>query len=108
MKRRWGGRDGGWWGGGAGRRSRGCGEQDHGLFAGVDAHGGTVSAVVLGERGQALERREGTARSDGGIEGLEQLVACLLYTSDAAAEPLCVDLGGRRILKKKNTQRSLY
>ena len=29
--------------------------------------------------------------------------ACLLYTSDAADDLLCVDLGGRRILKKKNT-----
>ena len=28
---------------------------------------------------------------------------CLLYTSDAADDPLCVDLGGRRIIKKKNT-----
>ena len=28
---------------------------------------------------------------------------CLLYTSDAADDLLCVDLGGRRILKKKNT-----
>ena len=27
---------------------------------------------------------------------------CLLYTSDAADELLCVDLGGRRIIKKKN------
>ena len=26
---------------------------------------------------------------------------CLLYTSDAADDPLCVDLGGRRILTKK-------
>ena len=26
---------------------------------------------------------------------------CLLYTSDAADELLCVDLGGRRIIKKK-------
>ena len=30
------------------------------------------------------------------------LKPCLLYTSDAADELLCVDLGGRRILKKKN------
>ena len=29
---------------------------------------------------------------------------CLLYTSDAADELLCVDLGGRRILKKKKKQ----
>ena len=30
------------------------------------------------------------------------LLVCLLYTSDAADDLLCVDLGGRRILKKKN------
>ena len=29
-------------------------------------------------------------------------VTCLLYTSDAADDLLCVDLGGRRIIKKKN------
>ena len=29
--------------------------------------------------------------------------ACLLYTSDAADDLLCVDLGGRRIIKKKKT-----
>ena len=28
---------------------------------------------------------------------------CLLYTSDAADDLPCVDLGGRRIIKKKNT-----
>ena len=30
--------------------------------------------------------------------------ACLLYTSDAADERSSVDLGGRRIIKKKNSQ----
>src|SRR5450756_2128156 len=30
---------------------------------------------------------------------------CLLYTSDAADDLLCVDLGGRRIIKKKKTTR---
>ena len=29
--------------------------------------------------------------------------SCLLYTSDAADDLLCVDLGGRRIIKKKHT-----
>ena len=29
---------------------------------------------------------------------------CLLYTSDAADDLLCVDLGGRRIIKKKTRQ----
>ena len=32
--------------------------------------------------------------------------ACLLYTSDAADERSSVDLGGRRIIKKKTTARS--
>ena len=32
-------------------------------------------------------------------------VACLLYTSDAADERSSVDLGGRRIIKKKNNYR---
>ena len=31
--------------------------------------------------------------------------ACLLYTSDAADDLLCVDLGGRRIIKKKKTKK---
>ena len=28
-------------------------------------------------------------------------MACLLYTSDAADDMQCVDLGGRRIIKKR-------
>ena len=31
--------------------------------------------------------------------------ACLLYTSDAADDLLCVDLGGRRIIKKKQPEK---
>ena len=34
------------------------------------------------------------------IEG-ELIIVCLLYTSDAADERSSVDLGGRRIIKKK-------
>ena len=33
--------------------------------------------------------------------------SCLLYTSDAADDLLCVDLGGRRIIKKK-TKKNIY
>ena len=33
------------------------------------------------------------------------LVTCLLYTSDAADERSSVDLGGRRIIKKKKQQK---
>ena len=45
-----------------------------------------------------LPRRErpGPQRADGREFG------CLLYTSDAADERSSVDLGGRRIIKKKN------
>src|SRR5680860_1897363 len=32
---------------------------------------------------------------------------CLLYTSDAADDLLCVDLGGRRIIKKKKRQKTI-
>ena len=37
--------------------------------------------------------------SDAGLRN-----GCLLYTSDAADDLLCVDLGGRRIIKKKNNK----
>ena len=36
------------------------------------------------------------------IEVFDKTVNCLLYTSDAADERSSVDLGGRRIIKKKN------
>ena len=43
----------------------------------------------------------------GGIELLLEVRRhCLLYTSDAADERSSVDLGGRRIIKKKKTQNS--
>ena len=32
----------------------------------------------------------------------EQYKGCLLYTSDAADDLICVDLGGRRIITKNN------
>ena len=37
------------------------------------------------------------------LQGVDQTLVnvCLLYTSDAADDLLCVDLGGRRRLKKK-------
>ena len=35
------------------------------------------------------------------FEQLVKMMVCLLYTSDAADDLLCVDLGGRRISKKK-------
>ena len=35
-----------------------------------------------------------------GAQAVDPVVACLLYTSDAADERSSVDLGGRRIIKK--------
>ena len=35
------------------------------------------------------------------MEWLKWKNTCLLYTFDAADDRLCVDLGGRRIIKKK-------
>src|SRR5450756_3189827 len=34
----------------------------------------------------------------GGVLDDDELISCLLYTSDAADDLLCVDLGGRRII----------
>ena len=43
------------------------------------------------------------AGQDVGADAVQEppVVACLLYTSDAADEGSSVDLGGRRIIKKK-------
>ena len=38
---------------------------------------------------------------------LDRIAFCLLYTSDAADDLLCVDLGGRRIIKKKNQKKKI-
>ena len=43
-----------------------------------------------------------TTRTQRLLEALcKCIIACLLYTSDAADDSLRVDLGGRRIIKKK-------
>ena len=52
---------------------------------------------------------QGPGRSDEDAEQIESLPGrrssiCLLYTSDAADERSSVDLGGRRIIKKKKKQ----
>ena len=51
----------------------------------------------------------GEATDTGAREGTKAYMrSCLLYTSDAADDLLCVDLGGRRIIKKKkNTAQSI-
>ena len=56
-----------------------------------------VEEGLQGARARVVEDRlaEGPRDERGG---------CLLYTSDAADERSSVDLGGRRIIKKKNNQ----
>ena len=42
---------------------------------------------------------------DFGPSARDYIINCLLYTSDAADERSSVDLGGRRIIKKKNNMK---
>ena len=46
----------------------------------------------------------GAGRAAAGLSQSAPVTPCLLYTSDAADERSSVDLGGRRILKKKKNQ----
>src|SRR5450756_2050968 len=57
-------------------------------FPHVDLH-------AVAEHGQLVHEGDVHAAED----VLEELAHCLLYTSDAADDLLCVDLGGRRIIK---------
>ena len=50
----------------------------------------------------------GTSSEPSVQEVLALIETCLLYTSDAADDLLCVDLGGRRIIKKKKTTITQY
>ena len=58
--------------------------------------------ISLGESGVAVQHMAGFADALVPLWLTEDEIACLLYTSDAADDLLCVDLGGRRIIKKKN------
>ena len=79
-------------------------------FRGLDAYflvqefikeaGGTdIRALVVGGKVVAAMKRTGAP--DDFRSNLHRGGSCLLYTSDAADDLLCVDLGGRRIIKKK-------
>ena len=62
--------------------------------------GGSTKAQV---REEAAERGFAVARK---LDS-HDICFCLLYTSDAADERSSVDLGGRRIIKKKNNKISV-
>ena len=63
-----------------------------------DSLHGAHRALALGGRHLALGGRRWRDEHHAG--GRDR---CLLYTSDAADERSSVDLGGRRIIKKKNS-----
>src|SRR5665213_2102990 len=66
---------------------------------------GESDATYLGEDGSEKDTCKYVFKVAGEKEDntYVQVYACLLYTSDAADDLLCVDLGGRRIINKKNT-----
>ncbi len=66
-----------------------------------------ISASPVGSD-MCIRDRYQTQVSDASIRRKYQTqVSYLLYTSYAADELLCVDLGGRRIIKKKNVWQTI-
>ena len=76
-------------------RSRGLGD----VYKRQDEYSTHHSAGQAERRGANVGRRG--SQPDG---EREQAQGCLLYTSDAADERSSVDLGGRRIIKKKTRE----
>ena len=60
--------------------------------------------VNLEKKEELVKRVQEFKLSGTAEEDLKSLKACLLYTSDAAEERSSVDLGGRRIIKKKKEE----
>ena len=56
--------------------------------------------------GSLLRGKDAGRKSEKRMNGLP--LHCLLYTSDAADERSSVDLGGRRIIKKKKTTEAAW
>ena len=61
---------------------------------------GRAAHHAVGNRTRSAEEGEGFRLPRAAGQPGE---GCLLYTSDAADDLLCVDLGGRRIIKKKKS-----
>ena len=73
--------------------------------------------MCIRDRFQTNAKVTGIERNDNGVRVLveggkpleaEQCMVCLLYTSDAADERSSVDLGGRRIIKKKQLPQNTW
>ena len=68
----------------------------------------SVTSEAMQDFGPHAEIRGPPCTLDAGSEGhhpRRERRGCLLYTSDAADERSSVDLGGRRIIKKKKTDK---
>ena len=78
-------------------RSRGLGDVYKRQVLSPCARLGPAQAAVLAAASHCRVRRRFN----------EALMGCLLYTSDAADERSSVDLGGRRIIKKKKSSYSM-
>ena len=61
----------------------------------------TTEAIAAGALMDIAERAGAFLDFQDRLRELAAANTCLLYTSDAADDLLCVDLGGRRIIKKK-------
>ena len=63
------------------------------------------NAIREAFKGDQIEIKTDGAKQEGDKPKVEKRVVCLLYTSDAADERSSVDLGGRRIIKKKTCRK---
>ena len=79
------------------QESRGLGD----VYKRQRLHNGTVPILFLSAKNASEDKILGLKR------GADDYMTCLLYTSDAADDLLCVDLGGRRIIKKKKQYKSI-
>ena len=64
---------------------------------------GLSSSVALASEASGIAEKQVYRRAYA-----DEVETCLLYTSDAADDLLCVDLGGRRIIKKKKQNRETH
>src|SRR5450756_3224012 len=79
--------------------------REHLIERTYEAIAGAKQAIVHLYNSTSILQRDVVFRADqDGVVDLAVSGACLLYTSDAADDLLCVDLGGRRIIKKKKKQ----
>ena len=60
--------------------------------------------IGLGKGKKSYDKRESIKERETDRDIKRKYGICLLYTSDAADERSSVDLGGRRIIKKKKTE----